>query len=305
MRLNSCGSAASFRVSEWLFGRLSRIQLPISLHFSFFSNLGSSSTLFRVPPSSSTCLLTSSYHHLTALELSFCSFLSAGCWLLFRNVVSWNDPTLCARAQPRAPALPWRSDAFFAVDDRVRGGTSHSHMAIVQYPPVSRGEIIFSGFLDTTTLGGAGFASQSSSVPFPVTLSKDDFQGFRIVVRKETNWSEPTPPPSDGSNPGGGKGPVTSFVFQIKTEEPERRPDGRRESVIVWEWSFTIPPSGDDDENDGERCPSLNIALSNDDFWVFDSTWTDFKPFYRGRPVDPDTAGNFTLKKHTNGASCP
>ncbi|GAC92983.1 hypothetical protein PHSY_000543 [Pseudozyma hubeiensis SY62] len=188
---------------------------------------------------------------------------------------------------PRAPARPWRSDDFFAVDDRVRGGTSHSHTAIVQYPPNNRGELVFSGFLDTLTLGGAGFASQSSTTPFPVKLSKDDFIGLRLVVRKQANWEEPSPP-SDGSNPGGGKGPVTSFVFEIKTEEPKRRPDGRRESVVVWEWSFTLP-QGDDDVQDGR----LNMALTNDDFWVFDSTWSDFKPFYRGRPVDPDTAGEF------------
>ncbi|SPO26267.1 uncharacterized protein UTRI_02543 [Ustilago trichophora] len=189
---------------------------------------------------------------------------------------------------PRAPALAWRSDYFCAVDDRVRGGTSHSHTAIVQYPPISRGELVFSGFLDTTTLGGAGFASQASSTAFPVTLTKDDFSGLRLVVRKQPNWSEPSPPPSDGSNPGGGKHPVTSFVFEIKTEEPKRRPDGRRESVIVWEWSFTIPNEGDDvaDSN-------VNMVLTNDDFWVFDSSWDDFKPFYRGRPVDPDTAEEF------------
>ena len=196
-------------------------------------------------------------------------------------------PLFAPGPNPRAPALPWRSDDFFAVDDRVRGGTSHSHTAIVQYPPKSRGELVFSGFLDTITLGGAGFASQASSTPFPVALNKDDFSGLRLVVRKEPNWSEPSPP-SDGGNPGGGKGPVTSFVFEIKTEEPQRRPDGRRESVVVWEWSFTIPQEGDDLSNS-----RLNMVLTNDDFWVFDSTWEDFKPFYRGRPVDPDTAGEF------------
>ncbi|EST08465.1 PIG-P [Kalmanozyma brasiliensis GHG001] len=194
-------------------------------------------------------------------------------------------PLYAPGPNPRSPARPWRSDDFFAVDDRVRGGTSHSHAAIIQYPPVSRGELVFSGFLDTTTLGGAGFASQSSTTPFPVKLGKDEFAGLRLVVRKEANWEEPSPP-SDGSNPGGGCGPVTSFVFEIKTEEPKRRPDGRRESVIVWEWAFSIP-------QDEVKDASLNMALTNDDFWVFDSTWDDFKPMYRGRPVDPETAGEF------------
>lgn len=196
-------------------------------------------------------------------------------------------PLFVPGPNPRAPALPWRSDDFFAVDDRVRGGSSHSHMGIVQYPPNSRGEIIFSGFLDTTTLGGAGFASQSSLKSFAVTLTKQDYQGLRIVARKEPSWSEPTPP-SDGGHPGGGKGPVTSFVFLIKTEKPATRPDGRRESVIVWEWRLDIPQPGDQVTN-----TSLNMALTNDEFWVFDASWQDFKPFYRGKPVDPDTAGEF------------
>ncbi|KIS70125.1 uncharacterized protein UMAG_05197 [Mycosarcoma maydis] len=195
-------------------------------------------------------------------------------------------PLFAPGPNPRAPALPWRSDDFFAVDDRVRGGTSHSHTAIVQFPPISRGELVFSGFLDTLTLGGAGFASQSSTTCFPVTLNKQDFVGLRLVVRKNPNWQEPTPP-YGGANPGGGKAPVTSFVFEIKTEEPERRPDGRRQSVIVWEWSFSIP------QLDGQEAHSLNLMQTNDDFWVFDSTWSDFKPMYRGRPVDPDKAGEF------------
>ncbi|TKY86442.1 hypothetical protein EX895_004591 [Sporisorium graminicola] len=197
-------------------------------------------------------------------------------------------PLFAPGPNPRSPALPWRSDDFVAVDDRVRGGTSHSHTAIVQFPPYSRGELVFSGFLDTLTLGGAGFASQASTTPFPVKLSKENFGGLRLVVRKQPSWQEPSPP-SDGTVPGGGKAPVTSFVFEIKTEVPQTRPDGRRESVVVWEWSFTIPH----DDDGGVPDARLNLQLTNDDFWVFDSTWADFKPKYRGRPVDPDKAGEF------------
>lgn len=197
-------------------------------------------------------------------------------------------PLFAPGPNPRAPALPWRSDDFTAVDDRVRGGTSHSRTAIVQYPSQSCGELVFSGFLDTTTLGGSGFASQASTTPPPVTLAKTDFSGLRLVIRREPNWSEPSSIPPDGSNPGGGKRPVTSFVFQIKTEKPRRRPDGRRESGVVWEWSFTVPQT-----QEGMKGSRVNPVLSNEEFWVFDSTWEDFKPSYRGRPVDKDTAGEF------------
>lgn len=194
-------------------------------------------------------------------------------------------PLFAPGPNPRSPALPWRSDDFTAVDDRVRGGISHSHTATVQYPPNSRGELVFSGFLDTLTLGGAGFASQASTTPFPVPLSKDEYGGLRLVVRRQPDCQEVAPPADDV--PGGGKAGVTSFVFEIKTEVPARRPDGRRESVLVWEWSFRIPQEG------GERDARLNTALTNEDFWVFDSTWADFKPTYRGRPVDPGEAGEF------------
>ncbi len=65
----------------------------------------------------------------------------------------------------------------------------------------------------------------------------------------------------------------------------------------MWEWSFSIPQGNE------VKDASLNMALTNDDFWVFDSTWSDFKPFYRGRPVDPDQAASSIPRIHTSGAS--
>ncbi|PWZ02159.1 CIA30-domain-containing protein [Testicularia cyperi] len=205
-------------------------------------------------------------------------------------------PLFAPGPNPRPPAFPWRSDQFFAVDDKVRGGSSHSHMRIVQYPPTHRGDIVFSGFLDTTTLGGAGFASQVYSSSLPANLSKDDFSGLRIVVRKQTDQPE-SDPPSDGPTPGGGRGPVRSFVFQIKTEVPERRPDGRRESVVVWEWCFEIPTPSEGDEVRSIASDKASKSDIYQDFYVFESTWDDFKPFYRGKPVDPEKAGDFQPEK--------
>lgn len=235
----------------------------------------------------STFLPTTPSYTLPPILLLLLSPIFPSLTLTTRHTMSYagTTPLFAPGPNPRYPALPWRSDHFFAVDDRVRGGTSHSHTSIAQNPPPTRGELIFSGFLDTLTLGGAGFASQSSTSPFPIPLDKSEFQGLRIVVRKEPSWTEPSPPSDIGSTPGGGKGPVRSFVFEIKTEEPGRRPDGRRESVVVWEWSFSIPDGGEGME------PTLNTGLSNEEFWVFDSEWSDFKPTYRGRPVEH--AGEF------------
>lgn len=196
--------------------------------------------------------------------------------------ISRATPLLVPGPNPRAPAIPWRPDDFFAVDDTVRGGSSRSHITLAQNPPLCRGEIVFSGFLDTTTLGGAGFASQVSSSVLPVTLSRHNFVGLRLVVRKQAR------PPLTSPPEGGGKDAVRSIVFQIKTEVPQRRPDGRRESVIVWEWNFDLPTSNDD--------PNTS-TMSTDELCVYDAGWQDFKPFYRGKPVDADKAGEFEPEK--------
>ncbi|PWN47989.1 NADH:ubiquinone oxidoreductase complex I intermediate-associated protein 30, partial [Violaceomyces palustris] len=164
---------------------------------------------------------------------------------------------------------PWRTSDFKSIDDRVRGGSSQSYTSLYQSSdhPDRNGELIFSGFLDTTTLGGAGFASQSTSDAFPIKLEKKVYRGLRLVVRNP--------------DPGGGKNPVTSFVLELKTVKPATRPDGRRESTIVWEWKFDLP-----------RSSAQRRHL--EDLLVYESTWNDFKPKYRGRPVeDPDVAGEF------------
>lgn len=53
------------------------------------------------------------------------------------------------------------------------------------------------------------------------------------------------------------------FVLTLKTQPPERRPDGRLESRLSFEYHFT--PQSDND---------IHVAL-----------WKDFVPTYRGRRV--------------------
>ncbi|KAF4595899.1 NADH:ubiquinone oxidoreductase complex I intermediate-associated protein 30 [Ophiocordyceps camponoti-floridani] len=58
---------------------------------------------------------------------------------------------------------PWRSSDWEASDDRVRNGKSHSTLTTT--PPFETA--LFTGHLDTRTLGAAGFASQRTSRASP------------------------------------------------------------------------------------------------------------------------------------------
>lgn len=130
---------------------------------------------------------------------------------------------------------------------------------------------LFGILADTTTLGGAGFASQQyiGQPPFPITLKPKLYSGIQLQVR-------PSHPPTTGDpQPGGGKGPVESYVFNLYPNEPVKRPDGRTQSSITFEHTFNLTkPSSRTSTKGGTQILS------------FDLLWSDFKPFYRGRPVD-------------------
>ena len=133
------------------------------------------------------------------------------------------------------------------------------------------GSIDFIGFLDTTTLGGAGFASQAYSHPLPGDpITTDRFAGLRLSGRRLQPVSQTGISSSINEKfPGGGKGPVTSFILNLKTETPKKRPDGRRESQLTYEWQIDIS----------------SYAMDGGAFDV-EAAWNDFKPTYRGRPVE-------------------
>lgn len=201
----------------------------------------------------------------------------------------------------------WTVSDFVNVDDTVRGGSSSSKMEIVQgdnppplpsstttSPPTKKkvekyneilgersstspqnddaGSIDFSGFLDTTTLGGAGFASQAYSHPLPGDpITNDRFAGLRLSGRRlQPLDNQPKISISTKEKyPGGGEGPVTSFILNLKTETPKKRPDGRRESQLTYEWQIDLS----------------SYAIDGGAFDV-EAAWNDFKPTYRGRPVE-------------------
>ncbi|GAA6055643.1 hypothetical protein JCM3770_003392 [Rhodotorula araucariae] len=165
-------------------------------------------------------------------------------------------------------SVPWPS--FTAVNDTLRGGASTSSLSV---DPVFN-SATFSGNLDITALGGAGFASQSTLFPSRLSLPRSKHAGLLLTF---------LPPVSSPTTSAGSPGPVTRFVVALKTSEPARRPDGRRESVTVYEYTFSASDTPDElaspagDEEKGARSITLLAR------------WGDFKPTYRGRPA-PDAA---------------
>ncbi|KAF8541246.1 NADH:ubiquinone oxidoreductase intermediate-associated protein 30 [Trichophaea hybrida] len=115
-----------------------------------------------------------------------------------------------------APIFPcWNSADWTPQNDSLRGGSSTSALTIIS----GGNSAVFSGVLDSRTLGGAGFAS------------------FRTTGTKSWNWS--------GENGleikllGGNK---RVFTLVLKTDIPEDDSDNEM-STVSYEYNFT--PSQD------------------------------------------------------------
>lgn len=103
-------------------------------------------------------------------------------------------------------------------DDRVRGGSSQSHLTVTN-PETG----CFHGSLDTSTLGGAGFASQHSAGI--LTLDLSSYDGIVIAVSGST----------DGKR----------YALTLKDCIPGHRDDGRRKSGISWQAEFKPHGTGE------------------------------------------------------------
>ncbi|KAL2849082.1 complex I intermediate-associated protein 30-domain-containing protein [Aspergillus pseudodeflectus] len=160
--------------------------------------------------------------------------------------------------------IPWDTQCFHAVDDRVRGGCSHSTLAPLR--PKHTGDsdkdgniAHFSGTLDTTTLGGAGFASQQTHGDLHWDLS--DYDGIVLKVR-----------PGGGARSAIGEGEVKKYTLLLKDSIPEKRPDGRERSAVCWEVDFRA-----------ER-PAHSEGTTSRHYFK----WSDFRATYRGRDCPDD-----------------
>ncbi|KAK0385182.1 hypothetical protein NLU13_7660 [Sarocladium strictum] len=142
--------------------------------------------------------------------------------------------------------VAWDESLWTATDDRVRGGSSSSHLTVERSSSCCPEFARFSGHLDTSTLGGAGFASQRTKGELDLDLS--EAVGLCISVCK-----------SDGKR----------YLLTLKDEIPGQRDDGREMSGITWEADFTADEST-------ETSQAKEVFLP----------WNAFKATYRGRSKD-------------------
>lgn len=114
---------------------------------------------------------------------------------------------------------------------------------------------LFSGCLDITVLGGAGFASQRCAGRF-------DLSGFDAVVLELL-----VPPSAAAAN-------SLTYTLVLKDTAPlPKRPDGREQSSVSWEHDFIVAPAGGAVAGGDER---LVVVLPFD----------GFRATYRGKPYD-------------------
>ncbi|GAA5873107.1 hypothetical protein JCM1840_005571 [Sporobolomyces johnsonii] len=175
-----------------------------------------------------------------------------------------------------APASPW--PAFHAVNDTVRGGSSSSAWSVDQETL----EATFAGHLDIETLGGAGFASQSTTFsPSRLSISPATHAGLILT------FLVPPAPPSSSVSPAR----PHAFVLTLKNEQPALRPDGRRESVTSYEFEVDLDQYREDDDHpevvsDEEKeigQDEKGTAAGGRRVSVL-ARWDEFTPTYRGRP---------------------
>jgi len=113
-------------------------------------------------------------------------------------------------------------------------------------------------------LGGAGFASQAHTFPRPLALPASSHLVLSFLVPPSVQPHQPT-----------------SFVLSIKNDKPGRRPDGRRESVLSYEYKFDLR-SWLKGQKVAEKARLVELKIE----------WDEFVPTYRGREqkgkeVDP------------------
>ncbi|CAB16413.1 CIA30 family protein [Schizosaccharomyces pombe] len=80
----------------------------------------------------------------------------------------------------------WHEQDFRAVDDRVRGGSSISHLT-EEKDSDGKSRAKFWGTLDTKTLGGAGFCSQATNIK-DRTWNLKEFKGIELDIAKSDSY---------------------------------------------------------------------------------------------------------------------
>ncbi|KAJ3193823.1 hypothetical protein HK101_004038 [Irineochytrium annulatum] len=147
--------------------------------------------------------------------------------------------------------VPWHLDRWETVDDR-----SQSYLSAIDSSSPDSG-VLFHGLLDTSTLGGAGFASQSISLlPNETALfvSTSTSAGLILDVIASESFT---------------------YALNLRTADRKRRPDGRVESTVEYKCLFKV------ERKEGEE--------------VVRCGWGQFEPYYRGRKVVDGSAPELRL----------
>ncbi|GAA6061492.1 hypothetical protein JCM10212_000196 [Sporobolomyces blumeae] len=216
---------------------------------------------------------------------------------------------------------PW--PRFRPVNDSIRGGQSTSHWTILDSATRAAE---FNGVLDIETLGGAGFASQSttfepahdaetgSKSSTRLKLPRSRYGGLVLRVRvprgalsdgssrvvpDAVRTSEDSRDAHEGKTEKHEPQEPTRFTLVLKDTEPGRRPDGRRESVVSFEFEFDVVELGRrrvhssplwlEKSSEGEKdlVERREGRVEQDSIDVdVEARWDEFRPTYRGRPQD-------------------
>jgi len=213
----------------------------------------SSSDLSSIWTAYKLCL-ASNFYVIPAFWLTLVNeLLSTSLFQLCHHHLSTTSSTLTM-----APLFPpWRNDGWIPQNDSLRGGSSTGALTVIS----GGRSAVFSGVLDSRTLGGAGFASVRTT-----GIESWDWSGengleiklngvcFSVYGKNRTANSEPA---------GGNK---KVFTLVLKTDIPDD-PNENEKSTISYEYNFS--------------------PFQNDDETTIIAPFSSFKPFYRGRPV-PD-----------------
>ncbi|KAM7224055.1 hypothetical protein V8F06_000528 [Rhypophila decipiens] len=128
----------------------------------------------------------------------------------------------------------------------------------------------FSGNLDITALGGAGFASQRTTI-FEGQGGALDLVGYDALVLKVVHHHANSIPEcsSNDDAAAAAKEKVKKYTIVLKDTILPKRPDGREQSTISWESDFSLAGV--------EETETITLPFA------------EFKPTYRGKPVeDPE-----------------
>ncbi|KAG0143461.1 hypothetical protein CROQUDRAFT_661165 [Cronartium quercuum f. sp. fusiforme G11] len=152
---------------------------------------------------------------------------------------------------------PWVPGDWEEVSDTVRGGHSTAHIDLIQSGCPSAG-VRFHGTLDTKTLGGAGFASETYRKQL-LSFPSERYSGIVLEVGPLSSTSSMT---------------IRNFTFVLKNEATVRGPDGKQQSTISYEFDFSLPVAN----SDIDHLPALDRRLE------ISIPFVELRPTYRGRP---------------------